>query len=106
VQFPLIEEATRALNIPYVGIRGIEADDLIATYAKQAREEGHRVTIVTPDKDMLQLALNGHVRVYDPQREVYSDRNTVILKHGISPEQFPELQALIGDTVDNSSYIV
>jgi DNA polymerase-1 len=99
-QFPLVMEATKALNLPCLTKPGFEADDLIATYARIASEQGHRVTIISGDKDMLQL-VNSNVRVYNPSTEQSIDENWVKTKYGIMPEQFTHLQALTGDKSDN-----
>lgn len=105
-QFAIVREATEALNIPYIAQRGVEADDLIATYTAAASAAGHRITILTPDKDMLQLVAMDNVTVVDPspgKNERAMDRAAVKMRWGVEPEQIPELQAIIGDKVDNST---
>lgn len=101
-----MREATEALNIPYIAQRGVEADDLIATYTDAALRLGHRITIMTPDKDMLQLVTSDKIVVVDPspgKNERAMDRGAVKLRWGVEPEQIPDLQAIIGDKVDNST---
>lgn len=101
-QFPIVEEAVRALGIPCVRLSGYEADDLLATYAKLASDAGHEVLVVSPDKDMLQL-VSDSVSVTSATGVKYTimDATDVAKKFGVSPEQVPHLQALIGDPVDN-----
>jgi hypothetical protein len=67
-QFPLVRDATRAFNVPAIEMAGFEADDLIATYARQAREAGAKVTIVSSDKDLMQLIVDGSVEMFDPMK--------------------------------------
>lgn len=99
-QFPLIREATEAFGIPALEIEGFEADDLIATYARLAREQGKKVTIVGTDKDLMQL-VNDDVRLYDPIKGRYLGREDVIEKFGVPPEKVIDVQALAGDPTDN-----
>jgi len=99
-QFPLIREATTAFGIPALEVEGYEADDLIATYARLAREQGRKVTIVGSDKDLMQL-VNDDVRLFDPMKNKYLGRDEVIEKFGVGPEQVVDVQALAGDSVDN-----
>jgi DNA polymerase I len=106
-QFSIVREATEALNIPYIAQKGVEADDLIATYTEAATKLGHRVTVMSPDKDMLQLVSFNNVTIVDPspgKNERAMDRDAVKLKWGVEPEQIPDLQAIIGDKVDNSTF--
>lgn len=99
-QFPLIRKATEAFDIPAIEMEGYEADDLIATYARLATEKGQKVTIVGTDKDLMQL-VNENVRLYDPIKNKYIDREGVIEKFGAPPEKVIDVQALAGDSVDN-----
>ena len=99
-QFPLIREAVRAFDIPCLEMRGFEADDLIATYARQACEVGANVTIVSSDKDLMQL-VNDCVIMYDTMKDKKIGIAEVIEKFGVPPEKVIEVQALIGDSTDN-----
>ncbi len=99
-QFALIREATRAFNVPCIEMDGFEADDLIATYARQASERGWRVTIVSSDKDLMQLVADG-VDMFDPMKNRPIGRAEVIEKFGVPPEKVVDVQALAGDSVDN-----
>ncbi len=99
-QFRLIREAVHAFDIPCVEQKGYEADDIIATYARVACEAGATTTIVASDKDLMQLVGNG-VSMYDSMKEKRIGRDEVIEKFGVPPEKVVEVQALIGDSVDN-----
>ncbi|MDC7685002.1 DNA polymerase I [Asticcacaulis sp. BYS171W] len=99
-QFPLIRQATKAFGIHNVELSGFEADDLICTYAKMAVEEGFEVTIVSSDKDLMQL-VNDHVSMLDPVKGTPVKRDQVIEKFGVPPELVVDAQALIGDSTDN-----
>ncbi|MBP7242276.1 DNA polymerase I [Amaricoccus sp.] len=99
-QFGLIREATRAFGLPCLEMAGFEADDLIATYARLAREAGGRVTIVSADKDLMQLVAPG-VEMYDTLKARRIGRDEVIEKFGVPPERVVDVQALAGDSVDN-----
>jgi DNA polymerase-1 len=99
-QFPLIREAVRAFEIPCLEQAGFEADDLIATYARIASEAKATTTIVSSDKDLMQLVTNG-VALYDTMKDKRIGRAEVIEKFGVPPEKVIEVQALIGDTSDN-----
>ncbi|RME15588.1 MAG: DNA polymerase I, partial [Alphaproteobacteria bacterium] len=99
-QFPLTREATRAFNIACVEKEGFEADDIIATYARLAREAGGRVTIISSDKDLMQL-VGGGVEMLEPIRNQRIDRDGVIAKFGVPPEKVVDVQALAGDSIDN-----
>lgn len=99
-QFPLIRDATKAFDIPAIEQEGYEADDLIATYARLATERGQKVTIVGTDKDLMQL-VNDNVRMFDPMKNKYIEREDVIEKFGAPPEKVIDIQALAGDSVDN-----
>jgi DNA polymerase-1 len=99
-QFPLIREAVRAFDIPCLEQAGFEADDLIATYARIASEAKATTTIVSSDKDLMQLVTDG-VSLYDTMKDKRIGRAEVIEKFGVPPEKVVEVQALIGDTSDN-----
>jgi DNA polymerase-1 len=99
-QFPLIREAVHAFEIPCLEQAGYEADDLIATYARLACEAKATTTIVSSDKDLMQLVGNG-VMMYDTMKDRRIGRGEVIEKFGVGPEKVIEVQALIGDSTDN-----
>jgi DNA polymerase I len=99
-QFGLIREATRAFNLPCIEMEGFEADDLIATYARLAREAGADTTIVSSDKDLMQL-VGPSVLMYDPMKDRRIGIPEVIEKWGVPPEKMIDLQAMTGDSVDN-----
>ncbi|MDP2205367.1 MAG: DNA polymerase I [Alphaproteobacteria bacterium] len=99
-QFPLIREATEAFSIPGIELEGYEADDLIATYARLAREKGWPVTIVSSDKDLMQLVRDG-VRMMDPMKNKFMGEADVFEKFGVTPDKVVDVQALAGDSVDN-----
>ncbi len=99
-QMPLTRAATLAFNIACKELEGFEADDIIATLACQAREAGGRVTIVSSDKDLMQLVGDG-VEMLDPMKNKRIDRDGVIEKFGVGPERVVDVQALAGDSVDN-----
>ena len=99
-QFPMIRDATRAFSLPCIEEEGWEADDLIASYAKAALAQGWQVTIVSSDKDLMQLIEPG-LDLYDTMNNRRLGREQVIEKFGVPPEQLGEVLALMGDTVDN-----
>ena len=99
-QFALVREATRALGVPSIEMEGFEADDLIATYARLAVKQGGRVTIVSSDKDLMQLVGEG-IEMLDPIRDRVIGPNEVKEKFGVGPEKVIDVQALAGDAVDN-----
>ena len=99
-QFPLTRDATRAFNIACIEKEGFEADDIIATLACQARDAGGRVTIISSDKDMMQLVGDG-VEMLDVMKNKRIDRDGVQEKFGVGPERVVDVQALAGDSVDN-----
>jgi DNA polymerase-1 len=100
-QFPLIRDATRAFSIPCIEEDGLEADDIIACYVKVAAAAGWKVTIVSSDKDLMQLIEDGRVDMYDTMNDRRIGREQVIEKFGVGPEQVGEVLALMGDSVDN-----
>ena len=99
-QFSLIREATEAFNIPYIELKGYEADDIIATYSTQASSEGWTVDIISSDKDLMQL-VNNNVKMVDPMKMVNIGREEVLKKFGVYPERVIDVQALAGDSTDN-----
>ncbi len=99
-QFPLIRQAVHAFEIPSLEQIGYEADDLIATYARLACEAGATTTIVSSDKDLMQLVGNG-VIMYDTMKDRRIGPEQVVEKFGVGPEKVIEAQALIGDSTDN-----
>ncbi|RZJ18477.1 MAG: DNA polymerase I [Brevundimonas sp.] len=99
-QFPLVREATAAFGVHCVELPGYEADDLIATYACKARDAGGEAVIVSSDKDLMQLIGNGVV-MYDPMKDRRLEEEAVFEKFGVTPDKVVEVQALIGDSVDN-----
>ncbi|MGY8667612.1 DNA polymerase I [Bradyrhizobium sp. UFLA05-109] len=99
-QFALIREAVRAFDLPCLEQVGFEADDLIATYARQANERGAVTTIVSSDKDLMQL-VNDKITMYDTMKDRRIGIPEVIEKFGVPPEKVVEVQALAGDSTDN-----
>lgn len=99
-QFPLTRDATRAFNIACIETEGFEADDIIAAYACRAREAGGRVTIVSSDKDLMQLVGDG-VEMLDPIKNKAIGPDEVFEKFGVGPDRVVDVQALAGDAVDN-----
>jgi DNA polymerase-1 len=99
-QFGLIRHATRAFNLPCIEKEGYEADDLIATYARLAEEAGAGVTIVSSDKDLMQL-VTPNVSMYDSMKDKQITIPDVIEKWGVPPEKMIDLQAMTGDSTDN-----
>jgi len=99
-QFALVREATRALNVACVEMAGFEADDLIATYARRAREAGTEVTIVSSDKDLMQLVGPGVV-MWDAMKNRAIGPDQVVEKFGVGPDKVVDVQALAGDSSDN-----
>jgi DNA polymerase-1 len=99
-QIPLTRQATEAFNIACKELEGYEADDIIATLACQAREAGGRVTIVSSDKDLMQLVGDG-VEMLDAMKNRRIDREGVHEKFGVWPDRVVDVQALAGDSVDN-----
>ncbi len=100
-QFPLIRDATRAFNVDCVELGGFEADDLIATYAIEARKRGGRVTIVSSDKDLMQLVDDGIIELFDAMKSKRIASPEVFEKFGVTPNRVVDVQSLAGDSVDN-----
>ena len=99
-QFPLIREAARAFNVTVCELEGYEADDLIATYARLALEAGGTCTIVSSDKDLMQLVRPG-VELMDPIKKIKLGPEAVMEKFGVTPDKVVDVQALAGDSTDN-----
>jgi DNA polymerase-1 len=99
-QFKFIREAVHAFDLPCLEQDGFEADDLIATYVREACEAGATATIVSSDKDLMQLVNDGVV-MFDTMKDKKIGRAEVIEKFGVPPEKVIEVQALIGDSTDN-----
>jgi DNA polymerase-1 len=99
-QFSLVREATEAFGVPCIELEDWEADDLIASYAKAAGEAGGQTTIVSSDKDLMQLIRPG-VEMLDPIKQKPIGPAEVMEKYGVTPDKMVDVQALIGDNVDN-----
>ncbi|MGH6740354.1 MAG: 5'-3' exonuclease, partial [Bradyrhizobium sp.] len=99
-QFPLIRDAVRAFSVPCIEQEGYEADDVIASYAVAAQQAGWNVTIVSSDKDLMQLVRPG-IDMLDTMNDRRIGRAEVVEKFGVPPEQLGEVLALMGDSVDN-----
>lgn len=99
-QFSLIRDATAAFNLPQLEIEGFEADDLIATYVELAKQNNQRVTIVSSDKDLMQLVGDG-ICMFDPMKSKVIHEPEVFEKFGVTPDKVIDVQALCGDSSDN-----
>ena len=99
-QFPMIRDATRAFSLPCIEEAGFEADDIIASYTKAAVAQGWHVTIVSSDKDLMQLIQPG-VDMYDTMKNERRGADYVMAKFGVGPHQLGDVLALMGDSVDN-----
>lgn len=99
-QFPLMREAAVAFGLPIMEMEGYEADDIIATYAKLAEAEGTKVTIVSSDKDLMQL-VRGDIKLMDPMKQIMIGEAEVFEKFGVTPDKVIDVQALCGDASDN-----
>ena len=99
-QFPVIRKATDAFNVNHVEMLGYEADDLIASYAKAAIDEKMKVTIVSSDKDLMQL-VKEDVSMLDTMKNRLIQKNEVIEKFGVEPKKVIDVQSLAGDSIDN-----
>ncbi|MFL2769724.1 MAG: DNA polymerase I [Rhodospirillaceae bacterium] len=99
-QFELIQEATRAFNLAAVQMHGFEADDLIATYARLGKEQGLKVTVVSADKDLMQI-VDDDIQMLDPMKQKIIRPKDVVEKFGVMPEKVIDVQALAGDSSDN-----
>ena len=99
-QFPVIRKATSAFSIPFVELLGYEADDLIASYAEEAQKHNMKVTIVSSDKDLMQL-VSDNVSMLDTMKGRVFKKEDVFDKFGVYPEKVIDVQSLAGDSVDN-----
>ena len=99
-QFDFIRKSVLAFNLPSVELLNYEADDLIATYVNQILDTGDKVTIVSSDKDLMQL-YKKDVRIYDPMKNKFINQEDIDKKFGVKPEQIIDVQALAGDPSDN-----
>src|SRR4030042_471995 len=99
-QIPYIHKVIQACNLPTLEVEGFEADDLICTLVRQARERGFEVEVVSGDKDLLPLVQEG-VTMWDPMREARYDVAAIREKFGVMPEELVEVRALAGDASDN-----
>ncbi|WDI33120.1 DNA polymerase I [Hyphococcus flavus] len=99
-QFSMVRDATRAFNVPCIELEGYEADDLIATYARQVEAEGGEAVIISSDKDLMQL-ITDKVTMFDTMKNKKVGREEVIEKFGLGPEHVIDIQALAGDSTDN-----
>ncbi|MDR1691302.1 MAG: hypothetical protein LBR35_00465, partial [Rickettsiales bacterium] len=99
-QFDIIKELTKKLGISTIEIQGFEADDLIASYARQVSRNGQKVVIVSSDKDLMQL-IDDNIKMYDPVKNKHYDVEDVKEKFGVLPSQVVDYQAIAGDSSDN-----
>ena len=99
-QFQLVRDATEAMNVPAIDMDGFEADDLIATYARQAAEAGAEVTIVSSDKDLMQLVTD-KITMFDAMKNRVIGHEQVVEKFGVGPDRVVDVQSLAGDSTDN-----
>ncbi len=99
-QFKYIRKSVEAFNLPSVELINYEADDLIATYSDQIKKHGAKVTIVSSDKDLMQL-YDKSVRIYDPMKNKFITQDDIDKKFGVIPEKIIDVQALAGDSSDN-----
>ena len=99
-QFEYIRKAVKAFSLPSIELINYEADDLLATYAKQIVDAGAKVTVISSDKDLMQL-VSEKVRLYDPMKNKVLGENEVFEKFGVKPNQVIDVQSLAGDSSDN-----
>jgi len=99
-QFEFIRKSVKAFNLPSIELINYEADDLIATYVEQILKEGAKVTIVSSDKDLMQL-YKKNIRIYDPMKNKFISNEDVNNKFGVNPDKVIDVQALAGDSSDN-----
>jgi DNA polymerase-1 len=100
-QFPMIRDATRAFSLPCIEEQGLEADDIIACYTNAALAQGWRVTIVSSDKDLMQLMADPSVDMLDTMNNRTLGPDYVVEKFGVGPDKLGDVLALMGDSVDN-----
>jgi len=99
-QFEYIRKSVKAFNLPSIELANYEADDLIATYAKKIIKAGAKVTVISSDKDFMQL-VSEKIRLYDPMKSKVLGEKEVIEKFGVKPNQVIDVQSLAGDSSDN-----
>ena len=99
-QFEYIRKSVQAFNLPSIELINYEADDLIATYAKQITNAGAKVTVISSDKDLMQL-VSDKIRLYDPMKSKVIGEKEVLEKFGVKPSQVIDVQSLAGDSSDN-----
>ena len=99
-QFAYIRKSVEAFNLPSIELLNYEADDLIATYAKQITNAGAKVTVISSDKDLMQL-VSKKIRLYDPMKSKVIGEKEVLEKFGVKPSQVIDVQSLAGDSSDN-----
>ena len=99
-QFEYIRKSVKAFNLPSIELINYEADDLIATYAKQITDAGAKVTVISSDKDLMQL-VSDKIRLYDPMKSKVIGEKEVLEKFGVKPSQVIDVQSLAGDSSDN-----
>ena len=99
-QFDYIRKSVEAFNLPSVELLNYEADDLIATYSEQILSAGAKVTIISSDKDLMQL-YKKNIRIYDPMKNKYISDQDILDKFGVEPSKVIDVQALAGDSSDN-----
>ncbi len=99
-QFEYIRKSVKAFNLPSVELLNYEADDLIATYSDQILKRGAEVTIVSSDKDLMQL-YKKNIRIFDPMKSKFIDKDDIYKKFGVKPEKVIDVQSLAGDSSDN-----
>ncbi len=99
-QFEFIRKSVKAFNLPSIELINYEADDLIATYVEQILKEGAKATIVSSDKDLMQL-YKKNIRIYDPMKNKFISNEDVNNKFGVNPDKVIDVQALAGDSSDN-----
>ena len=99
-QFEYIRKSVKAFNLPSIELLNYEADDLIATYAKKISEAGAQVTVISSDKDLMQLVSN-KIRLFDPMKSRVIGEKEVLEKFGVKPNQVIDVQSLAGDSSDN-----
>ena len=99
-QFEYIRKSVKAFNLPSIELLNYEADDLIATYAKKITEAGAKVTVISSDKDLMQL-VSDKIRLYDPMKNKVIGEKEVLEKFGVKPNQVIDVQSLAGDSSDN-----
>ena len=99
-QFKYIRKSVEAFNLPSIELLNYEADDLIATYSKKIIEAGAKVTVISSDKDLMQLVSN-KIRLFDPMKSKVIGEKEVLEKFGVKPQQVIDVQSLAGDSSDN-----